>query len=943
MKKDTRVKKISLLNIFSLILGIFLIQPITDADASNLNSTSLTLSVLNSEDNFSKNMEENRSNYSEIKITASDAELTSSFGSSVAIYGDTIVVGASSDDTAGENTGAVYIFQWDQGGTDQWVQVKKLNASDALPGDLFGDSVSIYGDTIVVGARSINNVNRPGAAYVFQRDYGGTDQWGEVKKLTASDVQSSDDEFGDSVSLSGDTIVVGDLYDDAGGYRSGAAYVFQRNQGGTDEWGEVKKLTATDNQEYLYFGKSVSIDQDTLVVGALFRGAYVFQRDQGGFDQWGEVKKLTASDGDSGNYFGWSISISGDTLVVGADSQKYEGIVTGAAYIFQRNHAGIDEWGEVKKLIASDAQYYDEFGESVAISGDTVVIGAYDEDLDGDIVDSAGAAYVFQRNQEGTNQWGEVEKLTSSTPEIDAYFGNEVAIHNDTIVIGATGEDPSGAVYVFEKIPQADIQIDLDHTFGFEDWDYDELPPSNTIVSVYVKNVGNVDVSGTINLYANDVLIGQGVYAPGGALLPPTYTAAYEFTWDLVVASGYVENIELKAIADIDGYTDINPQDNEYSENISLYWADFPLDRDAYNFANSSYSLQDLFTDSKSLFTNLLHVGQAINNIVMSPIEWGGRCYGIASTSVLYRDYPELRPASYSTTYIIPEEEALPMIRKYQRNQILYGILDYDPTNNGIPVFNEIVTSLKGSDPVLLSIKAIDAEGNHQNHAVVTYKAIQTESERILLIYDSNFDDNFLIKPSELVIDPSGSFLYEATYDLMHIGEARLLPDDFIMVEALKKARELQIVENLITVVVGSPVDTIVLDSFGHRLGMVGDQLVDEIPGSYYWYSENEEVILLVPANNTYMIESTAWSTFASGSSTMSLGYAVPIENSLLEVSFQDITLEPDGVYSTNISFDPNIIDDLNIPGGGSIPPNTVELIDDVIPSNNIFLPLLFQ
>ncbi len=165
-------------------------------------------------------------------------------------------------------------------------------------------------------------------------------------------------------------------------------------------WDEVKKLLASDAQAGDFFGISVAVSGDTAVVGAFHEGAggiragaaYVFVRDQGGADNWGQVKKLIASDAETGDYFGYKMAVSGDTAVVGATNEDAGGSRAGAAYVFQRNQGGADTWGEVKKLTASDAQADDRFGLSVAVSGDSAVVGAYFEDAGGG---NAGAAYVF--------------------------------------------------------------------------------------------------------------------------------------------------------------------------------------------------------------------------------------------------------------------------------------------------------------------------------------------------------------------------------------------------------------------------------------------------------------------------------------------------------------------------------------------------------------------
>lgn len=275
-----------------------------------------------------------------------------------------------------------------------FAEVKKLTASDAATVDEFGFSVGISADTIVVGADGKNSGT--GAAYIFKRDQGGTGNWGQVKKLTASDA-TTNNYFGWSVGISGDTVVVGA----SGNSLTGAAYVYERNQGGSDNWGQVKKLTASDAAANDVLGGAVSISADTIVVGANGKNsgtgsAYIFKRNQGGTGNWGQVKKLTAGDAMEQDRFGSSVGISGDTVLVGASGKNSN---IGAAYIYDRNQGGSDNWGQVKKITASDGASLDVFGNSVGISLDTVVVGgAYDL---GGLGALPGKAYIFERNQGG--------------------------------------------------------------------------------------------------------------------------------------------------------------------------------------------------------------------------------------------------------------------------------------------------------------------------------------------------------------------------------------------------------------------------------------------------------------------------------------------------------------------------------------------------------------
>ena len=390
------------------------------------------------------------------KLTPSDAG-GGQFGISLSISGDTAVVGRWID-----GAGSAYVFERNAGGPDNWGQVKKLTAADAAPDDRFGCSVSISGDTVAIGAREDDlavGVNA-GSAYVFERHAGGANNWGQVKKLTAADAAPAD-RFGFSISLSGDGVVIGAAEDDVVAVDSGSAYVFERHAGGSSNWGQVKKLTVADGAALDNFGFSVSISGATLVVGAA-RGntgavqdtgsAYVFGRDTGGAGNWGEIKKLVATDGVGADQFGYSVSISGDTVAVGA---PYNDLNAGAVdhgfvYVFERNVGGADQWGQVQVLNHSAATLLDELGYSVSIDGNRIVAGATGHDGAGA---SSGAAYVYERDAGGAANWGQVEKLAAADGAALDLFGTSVSVRGGTIFVGARGDadagSNSGSAYVF--------------------------------------------------------------------------------------------------------------------------------------------------------------------------------------------------------------------------------------------------------------------------------------------------------------------------------------------------------------------------------------------------------------------------------------------------------------------------------------------------------------
>ncbi|MEG4584578.1 LamG domain-containing protein [Microcoleus sp. MOSTC5] len=386
------------------------------------------------------------------KLQATDKEAFDKFGGSVAISGDTAIVGAYQEDTGGNDAGSAYIFQRKAG---RWDEVAKLQASDKETEDFFGYSVAISGDTAIVGAyQEDTGASNAGSAYIFQRKAG---RWDEVAKLQSSD-KEIEGNFGNSVTISGDTAIVGAYRKSSTDWqREGSVYIFQRNA--QDGWDEVAKLQASDKVRGGHFGYSVAISGDTAIVGAiateyLTGSAYIFQRNAQG--RWHEVEKLQASDKEIEDNFGNSVAISGDTAIVGAYLEDTGANAAGSAYIFQRNAQG--RWQQVAKLQASDKEPADFFGYSVAISGDTAIVGAYNEDTGGN---NAGSAYIFQRNAQG--RWQQVEKLQASDKEPNDFFGNSVAISGDTAIVGAYNEDTGGNdagsayVFTFQKVSQSRI------------------------------------------------------------------------------------------------------------------------------------------------------------------------------------------------------------------------------------------------------------------------------------------------------------------------------------------------------------------------------------------------------------------------------------------------------------------------------------------------------
>jgi FG-GAP repeat/Putative Ig domain len=449
------------------------------------------------------------------KLVAADGAAGDYFGNSVALDGDTLVVGAS----GGANPsapGSAYVFT--RNGVASWTLQQKLTASVAYPHNNFGSSVALDGDTLVVGASgdTIGANASQGSAYVFIRDDA---VWTEQQKLTASDGTASD-RFGQSVALNGDTLVVGAWSDTIGANASqGSAYVFIRDDA---VWTEQQKLTASDGAAYDQFGAEVALDTDMLVVGApwdniganIHQGSvYVFTR---GGAVWTQQQKLTASDGEPLDGFGRSVALDAETLVVSAPYDNIGANLTqGSAYVFTRSGT---VWSQQQKLTASDGGAFEYFGRSVAIDGDHIVVGA-NFDIIGSNQDQ-GSAYVFKRGA----VWWEEQKLTANDGGAFEYFGQSVAIDEDTLVAGAPSDNiganqRQGSVYVFQRPPCETLALTpASLPNGFIDSEYRQFVRVNS-TGVYSYTLSNGALPPGLSLSSNGLLKGT-----------PTMQGTYQFT-----------------------------------------------------------------------------------------------------------------------------------------------------------------------------------------------------------------------------------------------------------------------------------------------------------------------------------------------------------------------------------------------------------------------------
>ena len=396
-------------------------------------------------------------------MKASNGGAGDAFGSTLAMSGETLIVGAPAEDGDGSNpannasddAGAAYVFL--RSGT-LWIQQAILKSPTPMAGEGFGCAVAISHQAAVVGAS--------GAAYVFVRD--GAGRWSHQATLSGDDAAEGDS-FGWAVGIDSETIVVGAHSTSSGG--SGAAYVFVRSGA---SWSMQSRLSASDPGAGDAFGWSVSVSGESVAVGAPFEdgssnsiadnlaeaagAVYVFTRS--GLS-WSEQSRIKAANAGAADGFGYSVALSGNDLVVGAPFESSNGtgvngggvtddsaMSAGAAYLFARTGTA---WAQHSYAKASNTQSDDRFGYAVSIKGDLAAVGAISEASSGLGVNSAtqasnaateaGAVFAFGR---AANTWSQSSYLKASNTGAGDQFGTAVVVVGDMIVSGAPFEDSNG-------------------------------------------------------------------------------------------------------------------------------------------------------------------------------------------------------------------------------------------------------------------------------------------------------------------------------------------------------------------------------------------------------------------------------------------------------------------------------------------------------------------
>lgn len=387
------------------------------------------------------------------------------FGTNVALHGDLLVVGSPQQEVNGQRrAGSVFLYRRDAL-TREWTLLHTL--SPEIANAEFGHAVAIEDDILAVGAidETAEGQQAAGKVHLYQRNLGGPDNWGELTSFTGSGIRRFED-FGSTLALHQGLLAVGAERAQVGGISNvGVVYLFDRDEGGVNNWGEIRRLQAADPVANSRFGRALAISGDRIAVGCpdlavdgqSRKGAvYLFERNAGGDNNWGQAGKISPADGLRNDYFGRALALDRDLLIVGSNEHDLApSFNQGAVYFFERNQGGDNNWGQAHKIDSPLLNVALRFGGSLALDEDTLAVSA----SQGSRFDSSpsyrqGRVYLFDRH----NNWALTNQLVSPEPTAQDGFGMGLALQGKLLLAGAPGalvgfNFSQGLLFTFDRTP----------------------------------------------------------------------------------------------------------------------------------------------------------------------------------------------------------------------------------------------------------------------------------------------------------------------------------------------------------------------------------------------------------------------------------------------------------------------------------------------------------
>jgi uncharacterized repeat protein (TIGR01451 family) len=408
------------------------------------------------------------------KILASDGMTGDNFSSGITLEGNVLAIGARiNPQGANDLGGVVYIFNRNSVSDSDWTFIQKIRRTDLGRRALFGEEIVIFDKTMIIsapffhpdGPGSCNTgiTDGPGHAFVYQLNT-ITGLWEELITIIPDDSQNCD-EFGTDLQLVGDSLYVGSRFAPGISTYSGAAYVFKRNEGGTNNWGQVLKIP-NPNAGQTEFGLAVAVDNNDMVIGERrFNNstgiARLYQRSSSNLEDWVFIKNLIGQNISAGDEYGITVAIKNDWIAVGSGIDDVGGInATGSADIFYRNHGGADNWGAFQFLSPSVIGIFVLFGSPLKFDNERLYIGARGLPNMTNIV---GSLYEYSLDV-NSNMWVETNRLVGSDTESLDFFSLTFDVNNGNIIVGAAYDQDngveSGSAYSFRF--ESDLSIIID-------------------------------------------------------------------------------------------------------------------------------------------------------------------------------------------------------------------------------------------------------------------------------------------------------------------------------------------------------------------------------------------------------------------------------------------------------------------------------------------------